>query len=193
MDNLAPLARKILKLSADASYEKLVIAPGDGNPAALADLTAATNAGPRTLFPTFVTQETEATCLLAALWLWQDYLTESHELSQSVETATGSYWHAILHRREGDFSNAKYWYARAAGHPAYPSFANNAAVLLRDSPADKRLLRLFSPDTAGAALTDLADAAHTLPPSDPRHRTAVSLQQLEFRTLFEFTVSAAQR
>jgi hypothetical protein len=36
---------------------------------------------------------------------------------QSIETPSGSYWHAIMHRREGDFSNSKYWYRRVGQHP----------------------------------------------------------------------------
>jgi hypothetical protein len=56
--------------------------------------------------------------VLSALWLWHDYLDESHIISQKIDTPTGSFWHAIMHRREGDFSNSKYWYARCADHPA---------------------------------------------------------------------------
>ena len=37
---------------------------------------------------------------------------ESHTISQSIETPSGNYWHAIMHRREGDYSNAKYWFRR---------------------------------------------------------------------------------
>jgi len=54
----------------------------------------------------------------AALWLYIDELDASHELSQHLNSPTGSYWHAIMHRREGDFANAKYWYRKAGAHPA---------------------------------------------------------------------------
>lgn len=55
--------------------------------------------------------------LAAALWLYVDDLDRSHAVSQGIESATGSYWHGIMHRREGDFSNSRYWHRRAAGHP----------------------------------------------------------------------------
>lgn len=55
--------------------------------------------------------------LIAGLWLYVDDLERSHTVSQSVEDATGSYWHGIMHRREGDFGNSRYWHRRAAGHP----------------------------------------------------------------------------
>jgi hypothetical protein len=46
-----------------------------------------------------------------------DDLDRSHTISQSIETPTGSFWHGILHRREGDFSNSKYWFRRAGKAP----------------------------------------------------------------------------
>lgn len=54
----------------------------------------------------------------AGLWLYIDELDRSHEYSQAIHTPTGSFWHAIMHRREGDFPNAKYWYRKAGAHPA---------------------------------------------------------------------------
>ena len=56
---------------------------------------------------------------LSGLWLLHDFLDESHTISQSVETIDGSYWHGIMHRCEGDFSNAKYWFRNAGRHDAF--------------------------------------------------------------------------
>ena len=55
--------------------------------------------------------------LAAALWLYVDDLDRSHACSQSLDDTTGAYWHGIMHRREGDFSNSHYWMRRAARHP----------------------------------------------------------------------------
>ncbi len=49
----------------------------------------------------------------AGLWLYADCLELSHPIAQALETPVGSYWHGILHRREGDFWNSKYWLRRA--------------------------------------------------------------------------------
>src|SRR5262249_8470521 len=49
-----------------------------------------------------------AKCCLAGLWLYHDFLEESHTLSQEIHSTTGSYWHGLMHRREPDYSNAKY-------------------------------------------------------------------------------------
>lgn len=55
--------------------------------------------------------------LAAGLWLYVNDLYRSHTISQGILDRTGSYWHGIMHRREGDFSNSHYWFRRAAGHP----------------------------------------------------------------------------
>ncbi len=56
--------------------------------------------------------------LAAGLWLYVDELDRSHRISQGIDDPTGSYWHAIMHRREGDFSNSLYWLRRTGQHPA---------------------------------------------------------------------------
>ena len=58
------------------------------------------------------------TLALAGLW-WDakgDW-TRAHESAQQDEGRDGSWVHAYLHRKEGDDSNAAYWYGRA-GQPA---------------------------------------------------------------------------
>ncbi len=52
--------------------------------------------------------------LRSALLLAAGDLDESHALSQNIHTPIGSYLHGIMHRREGDYGNAKYWF-RLAG------------------------------------------------------------------------------
>jgi len=56
-------------------------------------------------------------CTLALRGLWWDAKgdwTRAHESAQQDEGAEGSWVHAYLHRKEGDQSNATYWYRRAA-------------------------------------------------------------------------------
>jgi len=86
--------------------------------------------------------------LQSGLHLWNDSLDRSHTISQEIENGTGSYWHGIMHRMEGDYSNAKYWFHRVGTHPAMERLQREAAEWLR---------------SANAGLADLA-------PSDQRER-----------------------
>jgi hypothetical protein len=54
---------------------------------------------------------------LAALW-WdaKGEWDRAHECAQDAPGTEGSAVHAYLHRKEGDLSNARYWYVRA-GRP----------------------------------------------------------------------------
>lgn len=70
-----------------------------------------------------------AQCCLSGLWLWHDFLDESHAISQDIDTVEGSFWHAIMHRREPDYWNSKYWFRRVGNHPNFPDLAAEAAEL----------------------------------------------------------------
>ena len=51
--------------------------------------------------------------------LWHDARGDwdrAHRIAQDIDAADGSWVHAYLHRKEGDLSNAGYWYRRA-GRP----------------------------------------------------------------------------
>jgi hypothetical protein len=57
--------------------------------------------------------------LLHALWHeahgnWD----RAHSIAQDIETPDAAWVHAYLHRKEGDASNADYWYRRA-GRPVF--------------------------------------------------------------------------
>src|SRR5262245_21856010 len=55
---------------------------------------------------------------LAGLWLYFDFLDESHAISQTAEGVPDhDFWHAIMHRREPDAGNSKYWWRRVGNHP----------------------------------------------------------------------------
>ena len=66
---------------------------------------------------------------LAGLWLNHDFFDESHAISQDLDTSEGSYWHAILHRREPDYWNSKYWFRRCPRHPIFDDLCKDAKVL----------------------------------------------------------------
>ena len=52
----------------------------------------------------------------ALVALWHDARGDwdaAHRVAQDVADETGAWVHAYLHRKEGDLSNAAYWYRRA--------------------------------------------------------------------------------
>lgn len=61
--------------------------------------------------------------LHAGLWLYVGQLDRSHTISQGIDNPTGSFWHGIMHRREGDFSNSHYWFRNTGHHPAMDAVA----------------------------------------------------------------------
>ncbi|MBW3635330.1 MAG: hypothetical protein KY445_02545 [Armatimonadetes bacterium] len=70
----------------------------------------------------------------AGLLLWNDDLDGAHPIVQNIETSTGSFWHAIIHRREADFSNARYWWNRTGAHPVFEEIGDLVLHRVPDFP-----------------------------------------------------------
>jgi hypothetical protein len=129
-----------------------------------------------------------AAACLAGLWLYHDFLDESHRLSQDSDDVSFRFWHGIIHRREPDYGNAKYWFRRVGNHPIYGRLLDEARALGRNDPAaasDPAMRRLLAERTwDGPAFVDLCEAALTDRPAiEPLCR---GIQVCEWRLLFDF-------
>lgn len=177
-DFLSPLATTILDADPE-SYQKLVIR--GASPDAAKNLLGGVS--PQQLVSLPVKNEPDASAMLGGLWLWHDALAECHTIVQDLIGPTGAFWHAIMHRREGDFSNAKYWYARCADHRAFRLVSAMALDLVGRQTTDKSLLRIVAGEYNPEDFVDLVEAIHNKP-DDPRHDAAVRLQRIEWEALF---------
>lgn len=93
----------------------------------------------------------DATAVKAGLLCIRDYLDESHQFSQSVQHEgrhrAGDYWHHIMHRREPDYSNAKYWSRAVGSHPLQddlPAAVQSVFDQFQSSPVENWKARLVS-------------------------------------------------
>ncbi|HEV2425711.1 MAG TPA: hypothetical protein VGZ29_12860 [Terriglobia bacterium] len=80
------------------------------------------------------------TLALAGLW-WDakgDW-KQAHESAQQDGSPAGSWVHAYLHRKEGDLSNAAYWYRRAGKPPATTPLEQEWAEIAGQLLGDRQL------------------------------------------------------
>lgn len=111
--------------------------------------------------------EVEMEAVLAGLLQVNDHLDESHNHSQSIQgkgqDVNGDYWHGIMHRREPDYGNGKYWFRRVGHHPCFDRLvplAEQALAECASSEAEDWKSRLTDPSGwNGAAFIDFCQDA----------------------------------
>src|SRR5579872_3370568 len=85
-------------------------------------------------FGSRITDRDMADACRAGLWLAYNFLDEAQTICQEIETPEGSYWHALVHRREPDHANAAYWFRRVGVHPVFVPLHVAASELAASAP-----------------------------------------------------------
>jgi hypothetical protein len=153
--------------------------PNEAARPALAALTVRDAFAPQT-----VRDEDMARACLAGLWLYHDFLDESHRISQEIETPTGSYWHGLMHRREGDFGNSKYWFRRVGERPVFETLRQAAAELAGSQPEPAARFLATQARWDPFAFVDLCEAA--VSGRSGCAELCRRIQQVEWRLLFDY-------
>jgi hypothetical protein len=126
---------------------------------------------------------TMANACLAAVWLLHDFLDRSHTISQGLKTREGSFWHGIMHRREGDYQNAKYWFRNVEEHPVFGDLATFARQVAADHGENVAREILGWTDWDPCCFVDLCQIAAEEGDGESLFRT---IQQAEWELLFDY-------
>jgi hypothetical protein len=168
METYPPFLSELLALPC-----RMPLDPGSPDPVAADRLRRSDVA---TVFaPAAVRNPAMARACLAGLWLRFNCLDESHAISQELDTSEGSFWHAILHRREPDPGNSKYWWRRVGSHPVLRKLVEQAPALGYDY-------------TDPLAFVDYCEQVRG---KGGEEKAAERVQDLEWRLLFDWCYQGA--
>ncbi len=105
-----------------------------------------------------------------------DALDDAHRLVQDLPGEVAAYWHGMIHRREADYDNARYWFRRAGALPIFGALHGAAS---------------FSPEMARQFTWEPYLLTHLFEQKrfggDGDEAELAKLQQVEFDHLFDYT------
>lgn len=125
-----------------------------------------------------------------ALWLY-GFLEEAHRLTQQNFTSEGAYWHALVHRSEGDFSNALYWLHRVGVHPIHSQLRAGVqeAIAMEGQSLDGYQILMESPQWKPDRLLELCKLSVQGELTQPEILRGVI--QMEYNLLMKYVLTQA--
>ena len=112
----------------------------------------------------------------AGLFYLYDGLDAAHRIVQDVSTDTGAYWHGMVHRREADFDNARYWFRRAGVLPFFGDLHRAAGA--------RSSIVAAQPDWDPYLFTGLCEQERF--GANENLAELIQLQRAEFEVLFDY-------
>lgn len=137
-----------------------------------------------------------ALAVKAGLHLFNESLDRSHDLSQEIHNPTGSYWHGIMHRMEGDYGNAKYWFRLVGHHPVFVDLGEAAKQAFRSADWSevanaslREQLQSFAESDAWDPyrFIDLVEQQVTRARDEAAERWLTHIQWLEMKLLLQYS------
>ena len=131
----------------------------------------------------------QAALIFCVALIWNDHWTQAHELAQDIHTPDGSLLHAILHRREPDYWNSKYWLRRVGNHPALAHISKAFTDTFTTPPAGASNMAWFQGGRFDPLeFVDACERVSSQPDSNEVHLLEKA-QAVELRTLLRFFAS----
>jgi hypothetical protein len=126
----------------------------------------------------------QAELVRALVLLWHDHLDAAHRVVQDLPQREAAWIHAIMHRREPDYWNSKYWWRRVGAPPAFSQLAAEVRELLaREKRSDLAAQLAPSGRWDPGAFVDVCEAAAKPGAADASRRLLESIQAVEFDVL----------
>jgi len=143
----------------------------------------------QTIFKTTKISSNRSELIRALILLWHDHHDDAHTIVQDIENGDGAFIHGMLHRREPDYWNSKYWFRRVGKHPAFADISERSAQLLQatGSPVAAQLVPAGKWDPM--AFVDACESASQKPGGDAQTTLLRDLQKIETECLLEHLCS----
>ena len=129
--------------------------------------------------------------LRAAALLWHDHLDEAHTIVQDKHSAEAAFIHGIMHRREPDYSNARYWFQRVGRHVTFPKIAARVGEFFAEPSINSSVSFVTGEMWQPMSFIDACEAAAQRPHNNAGIVRLQHVQRIEFDTLLEYLCTAA--